>query len=141
MGIPDLIAEDTDEYVRLAIKLATEPAFYERMRSDIKAKQSTLFLRKATTSEWTDLLLEQGGRVEASTLLRSIRGGLSLVRERAVLQLFASLDVDKNGVLDAQDLTRLLADGAEQWHQWKHAPLRWRDGDFSTLAFACYARA
>jgi hypothetical protein len=21
------------------------------------------------------------------------------------------------------------SDGAEQWHQWKHAPLRWRDGD------------
>lgn len=54
MGISDLIAASRDEYVALAIKLATDAAFHKKMVQLIEQKRSKLSEDKEAVKEWED---------------------------------------------------------------------------------------
>lgn len=66
MGMDDLIAQDEDEFVRLAVRLGTDNDFNVRMRNEIREAAATLFENDAVIEEHTvffqDAIAKFGGR-------------------------------------------------------------------------------
>jgi predicted O-linked N-acetylglucosamine transferase (SPINDLY family) len=62
MGIPDLVAADTADYVRLAARLGTEPDYREQLRRRIREASGVLFDDVAVVGELEQFLLAAVGR-------------------------------------------------------------------------------
>eukprot|EP00808_Paulinella_micropora_P001755 g39210.t1 len=58
MGITDLIATDRQHYAELAVRVATDAPFRQRIQEHIKAHSHLLFHRNATIPEWARFLKE-----------------------------------------------------------------------------------
>lgn len=56
LGLTELIAQTTDEYVSLAVKLATDSEFHQRVRSEIARRRALLFDDVAPIRHLEDLL-------------------------------------------------------------------------------------
>ena len=54
MGIDDCVAADIDEYVSIAVRLATDPSFNLEVCERISEKNAELFERRETIVEFSD---------------------------------------------------------------------------------------
>src|SRR5207244_2101043 len=57
MGLPDLVAADEADYVRLAVRLGTEPDYQEAMRRRVGAASEVLFEDESAVRELENFLL------------------------------------------------------------------------------------
>ncbi|MFG0248674.1 MAG: tetratricopeptide repeat protein [Phycisphaeraceae bacterium JB051] len=58
MGFDSLIANDVDEYVRLAIRLATDHTFARNVRQRISERSGVLFANPKALDEWQDFFVQ-----------------------------------------------------------------------------------
>jgi predicted O-linked N-acetylglucosamine transferase (SPINDLY family) len=61
MDVPDLVAQDAADYVRLAVRLGTDRDFREEMRRRIGAASAVLFDDVAVVREVEQFLLAAAG--------------------------------------------------------------------------------
>jgi protein O-GlcNAc transferase len=65
LGVHDCVAADAAEYVRIAVRLATEPAWREEVRARIRAGNSVLFENVAVVHELEQFFRQAVGRARA----------------------------------------------------------------------------
>ena len=75
MGLSDLIVNDADAYVGLALRLATDTDFKRRVKADIKGSIGKLYERHETVREMESFFIAAYEAWRKGDVLKSFPGG------------------------------------------------------------------
>lgn len=89
MGITDLIANDFDDYKRIALKLGRDKVYRATMSAKIRAAAQSLFEDKASVREWEETLSDLASpRLESSSLSDNLPKFLGALRSVGITKPF-----------------------------------------------------
>jgi len=75
MGLTECVAHDKEDYVKIAVRLAADPAFRERVREEILARNSVLYEDSEAVREMEQFFIESARRARSSAVSGVKLGG------------------------------------------------------------------